>query len=215
MSKEVTICSLVAVELSTLPWDIVTYHSTSIQKLNLTKKAKLLKQSKCISVRLSFFGFKSYFCLKFLTARRRLYHLSCLSQVGYVQGMGFIAGLLLLYMNEEDTFWTLVALMKGAVHPPMERLYQAGLPLLQQYLFQFEHLIQEEASLCSSTSFHFLQQYLFQFEHLIQEEVAVCSSTSSDLRHLVQEEVTLGSSTSSDLRRLIQEEVGFVLVWWW
>ncbi|KAA6417640.1 MAG: EVI5 -like [Trebouxia sp. A1-2] len=65
-------------------------------------------------------------------------------KVGYVQGMGFIAGLLLLYMNEEDTFWTLVALMKGAVHPPMERLYQAGLPLLQQYLFQFEHLIQEE-----------------------------------------------------------------------
>ena len=65
-------------------------------------------------------------------------------QVGYVQGMGFIAGLLLLYMNEEDTFWTLVALMKGAVHPAMERLYQAGLPLLQQYLFQFEHLVQEE-----------------------------------------------------------------------
>lgn len=58
--------------------------------------------------------------------------------------MGFIAGLLLLYMNEEDTFWTLVALMKGAVHPAMERLYQAGLPLLQQYLFQFEHLVQEE-----------------------------------------------------------------------
>ena len=69
-------------------------------------------------------------------------------QVGYVQGMGFIAGLLLLYMNEEDTFWTLVALMKGAVHPPMERLYQAGLPLLQQYLFQFEHLIREEVTLC-------------------------------------------------------------------
>lgn len=67
-------------------------------------------------------------------------------QVGYVQGMGFIAGLLLLYMNEENTFWTLVALLKGAVHPPLERLYQAGLPLLQQYLFQFEHLVQEEVS---------------------------------------------------------------------
>ena len=71
------------------------------------------------------------------------------AQVGYVQGMGFIAGLLLLYMNEEDTFWTLVALMKGAVHPPMERLYQAGLPLLQQYLFQFEHLVQEEVQRCN------------------------------------------------------------------
>lgn len=71
-------------------------------------------------------------------------------QVGYVQGMGFIAGLLLLYMNEEDTFWALVALMKGAVHPPMERLYQAGLPLLQQYLFQFEHLVQEEVSILNT-----------------------------------------------------------------
>jgi len=88
-------------------------------------------------------------------------------QVGYVQGMGFIAGLLLLYMNEEDTFWTLVALMKGAVHPPMERLYQAGLPLLQQYLFQFEHLIQEEVG-------NSLQQYLFQSE---QESMHVPSSS--------------------------------------
>ena len=82
-------------------------------------------------------------------------------QVGYVQGMGFIAGLLLLYMNEENTFWTLVALLKGAVHDPLERLYQAGLPLLQQYLFQFEHLVQEEVwsqqmSCCrSSTSTSF------------------------------------------------------------
>ena len=69
--------------------------------------------------------------------------------------MGFIAGLLLLYMNEEDTFWTLVALMKGAVHPAMERLYQAGLPLLQQYLFQFGHLVQEEVQCqpcCISTT---------------------------------------------------------------
>ena len=65
-------------------------------------------------------------------------------QVGYVQGMGFIAGLLLLYMCEEDAFWTLVALLKGAVQPPLEGLYQAGLPLLQQYFFQFEKLIDDE-----------------------------------------------------------------------
>ncbi|KAH7688752.1 Rab6 GTPase activator GAPCenA and related TBC domain proteins protein [Dioscorea alata] len=63
--------------------------------------------------------------------------------VGYVQGMGFIAGLLLLYMSEEDAFWLLVALLKGAVHAPMEGLYQAGLPLVQQYLFQFEQLVKE------------------------------------------------------------------------
>lgn len=67
-------------------------------------------------------------------------------QVGYVQGMGFIAGLLLLYMSEEDAFWTLVALLKGAVQPPLEGLYLAGLPLLQQYFSQFENLIDDEVS---------------------------------------------------------------------
>lgn len=43
---------------------------------------------------------------------------------GKMQGMGFLAGLLLLYMSEEDAFWLLVALLKGAVHAPMEGLYQ-------------------------------------------------------------------------------------------
>lgn len=64
--------------------------------------------------------------------------------VGYVQGMGFLAGLLLLYMSEEDAFWLLVALLKGAVHSPMEGLYLVGLPLVQQYLFQFERLVKEQ-----------------------------------------------------------------------
>eukprot|EP00884_Botryococcus_braunii_P005294 jgi/Botrbrau1/14766/Bobra.0103s0014.1 len=65
-------------------------------------------------------------------------------RVGYVQGMGFIAGLLLLYMSEEDTFWTLVALLKGACHPPLEGMFQNGLPLLQQFLYQFERLVYDE-----------------------------------------------------------------------
>ena len=44
-----------------------------------------------------------------------------------MQGMGFLAALLLLYMSEEDAFWLLVALLKGAVHAPMEGLYQVRL----------------------------------------------------------------------------------------
>jgi len=36
---------------------------------------------------------------------------------------GFVAGLLLLYMSEEDALWMLVALLKGAVHAPIEGLY--------------------------------------------------------------------------------------------
>ena len=151
MNKEVTICSLVAAEQLTSQHSVL--HAVAHSSLP--------------------WDIATYHTL---SPRTSLCHLSGLVQVGYVQGMGFIAGLLLLYMNEEDTFWTLVALMKGAVHPPMERLYQAGLPLLQQYLFQFEHLIQEEVGnslrQCSfpvsaphTQRGKSLQQYLFQFEH--------------------------------------------------
>ncbi|CAN6809318.1 unnamed protein product [Brassica oleracea] len=77
--------------------------------------------------------------------------------VGYVQGMGFIAGLLLLYMSEEDAFWLLVALLKGAVHAPMEGLYHAGLPLVQQYLFQLESLVKE---LIPKLGEHFTQEMI-------------------------------------------------------
>ncbi|CAL9167453.1 unnamed protein product [Musa hybrid cultivar] len=75
--------------------------------------------------------------------------------VGYVQGMGFLAGLLLLYMSEEDAFWLLVALLKGAIHAPMEGLYQAGLPLVQEYLCQFEQLVKEYLPMLGE---HFTQE---------------------------------------------------------
>jgi hypothetical protein len=66
-------------------------------------------------------------------------------QVGYVQGMGFVTAILLMYMSEEEAFWTLTALLKGSgLHSPLEGLYQAGMPLLQQCLFQFHELLKQE-----------------------------------------------------------------------
>ncbi len=55
-----------------------------------------------------------------------------------MQGMGFMAGLLLLYMSEEDAFWTLAALLHGGRRPPLEGLFQPGLPLLQLCLYEVQ-----------------------------------------------------------------------------
>lgn len=102
--------------------------------------------------------------------------------IGYVQGMGFLAGLLLLYMSEEDAFWTLVALLKGHGRAPLEGLYQAGLPLLHQYTYQFGELVRErlptlaahlqaqgvEAPTYCSQWFLTAFAYTLPFEHLVR-----------------------------------------------
>lgn len=59
-----------------------------------------------------------------------------------MQGMGFMAGLLLLYMSEEDAFWTLTALLHGGRRSPLEGLFQPGLPLLQLCLYQVRSTMQ-------------------------------------------------------------------------
>mmetsp|Transcript_29084 Transcript_29084/g.40160 ORF Transcript_29084/g.40160 Transcript_29084/m.40160 type:complete len:435 (+) Transcript_29084:32-1336(+) len=77
------------------------------------------------------------------------------SDVGYMQGMGFMVAMLLLYMSEEDTFWMMVALVKGAQHPPMEGLYLPGLPLVQKHLNHFNILLSEN---CPKLAAHFQQE---------------------------------------------------------
>ena len=62
--------------------------------------------------------------------------------MGYVQGMGYIAAIFLMYMGEEEAFWLLVALLKGAAgHEPLEGLFTPGLPLVQLCFFQLEGLL--------------------------------------------------------------------------
>ncbi|KAG1672558.1 hypothetical protein FOA52_010658 [Chlamydomonas sp. UWO 241] len=70
--------------------------------------------------------------------------LTASTEAGYVQGMGFIAAVLLLHMPEEDAFWTLSALTRGTVHEPLEGLYTAGLPLLQCRMHQWQALLADE-----------------------------------------------------------------------
>ncbi|KZT72135.1 RabGAP/TBC [Daedalea quercina L-15889] len=74
------------------------------------------------------------------------------AQVGYCQGLPFVAAVLLLHMPDEEAFCLLVRLMysydlRGHFLPEM--------PKLQLRLFQFEKLIEEMAPVLH---FHFLRQ---------------------------------------------------------
>ncbi|KAH9839454.1 rab-GTPase-TBC domain-containing protein [Rhodofomes roseus] len=74
------------------------------------------------------------------------------TQVGYCQGLPFVAAVLLLHMPDEEAFCLLVRLMysydlRGHFLPEM--------PKLQLRLFQFEKLIEEMAPVLH---FHFLRQ---------------------------------------------------------
>jgi hypothetical protein len=105
------------------------------------------------------------------------------ARVGYVQGMGFVAAVLLMYMSEEEAFWTLAALVRGAGgHAPLEGLYTPGMPLLRLCLAQFTALIDAELprlgahmaaegvepSMYCTHWFNTVFAYSLPFEHLLR-----------------------------------------------
>eukprot|EP01102_Stenamoeba_stenopodia_P022940 TRINITY_DN9749_c0_g1_i2.p1 TRINITY_DN9749_c0_g1~~TRINITY_DN9749_c0_g1_i2.p1 ORF type:complete len:262 (+),score=35.53 TRINITY_DN9749_c0_g1_i2:821-1606(+) len=59
--------------------------------------------------------------------------------VGYCQGMGFIAAVLLLYMTEEDAFWLLGRLCSDY---NMKGLFEPGFPLLHKCFQVLEQLME-------------------------------------------------------------------------
>ena len=62
-------------------------------------------------------------------------------EVGYCQGMNFLAGLLLqLSDSEQETFWMLTLVM---VRYNLQSLYMRDIPLLHLLKFQFEALLEE------------------------------------------------------------------------
>merc|ERR1712050_125068 len=60
------------------------------------------------------------------------------AEVGYCQGMGFICGVLLMYMCEDDAFLMLTSLLENY---RMSGLFMPGLPLLNKYFFQLQRLL--------------------------------------------------------------------------
>lgn len=54
------------------------------------------------------------------------------TEVGYCQGMSQIAALLLMYMNEEDAFWALSAMLSDRKHA-MHGFFIEGFPKLLRF----------------------------------------------------------------------------------
>ncbi len=73
-------------------------------------------------------------------------------QCGYCQGQNFVAAVLLMYLDEEDAFWTLSALMEDEKFAVRE-VMRPGFPGLVQHLYvleklMVEHLPKVHAHLC-------------------------------------------------------------------
>ncbi|XP_059062317.1 USP6 N-terminal-like protein isoform X2 [Achroia grisella] len=62
------------------------------------------------------------------------------SEVGYCQGMSGLAGVLLMYMDEEDAFWALVVLLSDKKYV-MHGLYVEGFPKLTRFLEHHDKIL--------------------------------------------------------------------------
>lgn len=81
----------------------------------------------------------------FLRLRRVLRALAAYSpEVGYCQGMGFVAGVAVSALPEDDAFWFLATMMASAEHS-LSQLWRRGFPLLQQLFVQLSAALAEAA----------------------------------------------------------------------
>lgn len=62
------------------------------------------------------------------------------SEVGYCQGMSGLAGVLLMYMDEEEAFWAMCVLFKNPKYA-MHGLYIEGFPKLTRFLEHHDKVI--------------------------------------------------------------------------
>jgi len=70
-------------------------------------------------------------------------------KLGYCQGMGFIVGILLLYMSSEEAFWMLVTLLNSEKFQ-MRGLFEEHMPRLDLYFFMLQHFLDDQLGRLSS-----------------------------------------------------------------
>lgn len=64
------------------------------------------------------------------------------SEIGYCQGMSQIAALLLMYMDEEDSFWSLSTLMSNDKHA-MHGFFIPGFPKLRRFSAHHDRIVKK------------------------------------------------------------------------
>lgn len=111
---------------------LVSHEMSEFEKLRIVKD--IPRTLKCLGLSQTYSG-SLYNVLK-------AYDVYDKAGAGYIEGMSYIAGLLLHYLNnEESAFWTMVAVLNK---PEMRGIYSERAPLLQQYLFQFGMLVKKQ-----------------------------------------------------------------------
>ena len=60
-------------------------------------------------------------------------------ELGYCQGMNFVAGILLLHMPEESGFWCLDRMVNGKLN--LIEMFRVGLPMLNEVVYRFKEMI--------------------------------------------------------------------------
>lgn len=68
--------------------------------------------------------------------------------------MGFLVGIFLMYMTEEEAFWLLHTVLRGPLYN-LWGLYSPGFPLLKEYFFVFEELLKSH---CPKLSKHLIKE---------------------------------------------------------
>mmetsp|Transcript_14536 Transcript_14536/g.21689 ORF Transcript_14536/g.21689 Transcript_14536/m.21689 type:complete len:656 (+) Transcript_14536:40-2007(+) len=131
-------------------WKLMTNVSQSVAKHGENYYEKMLNSGSSYVKQIDLdvartFRNHSHFCERYGLGQRALFSvLKAYSvhnpEIGYCQGMSQVAGLLLMFLHEEDVFWVLDALMSSS-HFGMNDLYVPGFPKLLIYFELLERLI--------------------------------------------------------------------------